>query len=171
MTAQPPDPRRRKELAQIHVAKEALGLDEPEYRALLKGVTGKESAGEMGAYERREVLLEMGRLGWKPFRRGKGARRPKVPLDREEQYRKVTALWLALRDLGAVRDGSPEAVAAFVKRQTKVDNPAWATAEQLVKVIEGLKKWKVRVESARPPRAPGRAGEPSERAASSDEQF
>ncbi len=63
MTA--PDPRRARDLARIHLAKKELGLDDDTYRSLLKTITGKDSASDLGPGERWKVLCELGRLGAK----------------------------------------------------------------------------------------------------------
>lgn len=57
------DPNRNKDLARIHLAKKELGLDEDAYRALLQGLTKKDSAAELTSKERWVVLGALGRLG------------------------------------------------------------------------------------------------------------
>lgn len=53
---------RTRQLAAIHVAKAKLKLDDATYRALLARVTGKNSASELDAHQRSEVLRELARL-------------------------------------------------------------------------------------------------------------
>jgi phage gp16-like protein len=64
------------------------------------------------------------------------------------QMGKIRALWIELAKAGAVRTGSEEALAAFVKRQTGQDlgtlPPAAARA-----VIEALKAWAERAGAGR----------------------
>lgn len=71
MTA--PDPRRANDLARIHMAKKALGLEDDTYRSLLKATTGKDSASALGPGERWKVLCELGRLG------ASGCPQPRTP--------------------------------------------------------------------------------------------
>ncbi|MEO5363430.1 MAG: regulatory protein GemA [Magnetococcus sp. DMHC-8] len=52
--------------ARVHIARKQLGLNEEEYRALLQGVTGKESSKGMSQKEMEQVLMECARLGWRP---------------------------------------------------------------------------------------------------------
>lgn len=50
------DPRRRKELAKIHVLSKAAGLDEDSYRDVLERLTGQRSAAQLTAKQRVRVL-------------------------------------------------------------------------------------------------------------------
>lgn len=59
------DPRRARDLARIHLAKKELGLDDDTYRSLLKALTRKDSASDLGPGDRWKVLCELGRLGAK----------------------------------------------------------------------------------------------------------
>ena len=78
---------RRAELAKIHIAKTQLGLDDETYRALLERVTGKNSAGSLDADQRRRVLAEFEKLGWKPARPAAAA-----PHGADAQRRKIAAM-------------------------------------------------------------------------------
>jgi hypothetical protein len=55
---------RRSNLAKIHIGAKALGMGEGTYRAFLKGLTGKDSAGVMNPKEHTQVIREMERLGF-----------------------------------------------------------------------------------------------------------
>jgi phage gp16-like protein len=52
--------------ARIHIAKKQMGRNDEEYRALLLGVTGKDSTSLMDRKEMERVLMEYVRLGWRP---------------------------------------------------------------------------------------------------------
>ena len=127
---QPKGPRRQ-ELAQIHIAAKALALDDNTYRALLKRVTGNESAGALDAADRGRVIAEFQRLGWRPPRKSKltGA------------ARKIRALWLVLHKGGAVADASEQAMNAWVKRQTGRADVRWLDVDLAQRCIEQLKRW------------------------------
>lgn len=128
--------RRKRELGAIHVAKARLGMGDAEYRLLLRRVTGKGSAAELGGAERHKVLEEMRRLGWPE------PRRPRR-LD-EPQLRMIRGLWIELADRGVVRDRTDKALDAFVKRQTGIDRLAWLNPDKANAVIEALKAWAAR---------------------------
>ena len=127
----------------IHVGKRELGLDDEIYRALLMGSVQKDSTSAMSVPELERVLERMKRSGFKV--RVKSARppaqsRPGRPLAQYPEARKVRALWLFLHQLGAVKNPSEEALAAYVKRIAKVDALQWTNGNQTEALIETLKK-------------------------------
>ncbi len=131
----------------IHVGKRELGLDAEIYRALLMGSVQKDSTSAMSVPELERVLERMKRSGFKV--RVKSARppaqsRPGRPLAQYPEARKVRALWLFLHQLGAVKNPSEEALAAYVKRIAKVDALQWTNGNQTEALIETLKKWAMR---------------------------
>lgn len=131
----------------IHVGKRELGLDDEIYRALLMGSVQKDSTSAMSVPELERVLERMKRSGFKV--RVKSARtpaqsRPGRPLAQHPEARKVRALWLFLHQLGAVKNPSEEALAAYVKRIAKVDALQWTNGNQTEALIETLKKWAMR---------------------------
>lgn len=122
-------------LAAIHVAKKQLGLDDETYRAVLVRVTGKASAGAMNEAERRNVVEELRRQGFKPAK--KGLEGPFAG--------KLQALWIAAYNLGIVRDRRDAAMLAFVKRQSGIDHTRFLQdAADARKAIEALKGWMTR---------------------------
>lgn len=122
-------------LAAIHVAKKQLGLDDETYRAVLVRVTGKASAGAMNEAERRNVVEELRRQGFKPAK--KGLEGPFAG--------KLQALWIAAYNLGIVRDRHDAAMLAFVKRQSSIDHTRFLQdAADARKAIEALKGWMTR---------------------------
>ncbi len=138
MTAQAPDIRKR-ELAQIHIAKQQLGIDDETYRAMLWTVARVQSAGDLDFAGRKKVLDHLKSKGFKvkPARNAKTTR----PLASDEQSKKIRALWLELHTAGAVRDPSEKALAAYVKRMARVSALQWLTSAQASAVIESLKSW------------------------------
>ena len=131
----------------IHVGKRELGLDDETYRTLLSGCVAKDSTSTMSVPELERVLERMKRSGFKV--RVKSARppaqsRPGRPLAQYPEARKVRALWLFLHQLGAVKNPSEEALAAYVKRIAKVDALQWTNGNQTEALIETLKKWAMR---------------------------
>jgi phage gp16-like protein len=65
MSIAAPDDRRR-ELAQIHIAKKQLDIDDTTYRCMLRAIGRVESAADLGAEGRRQVLAHLKARGFKP---------------------------------------------------------------------------------------------------------
>lgn len=135
------DDRRKADLAQIHIAKKALGLDDDTYRAFLVGAAGVDSAGKLSFTQRQVVLGLMRDRGWNPGKPGEKKGR-KVP--KGSQLSKIWALWFDLHRVGKVRDKSAKALSAFCKRMTEVERLEWLTPEQSNVLIEALKDWQRR---------------------------
>ncbi|MGH1577727.1 gp16 family protein [Planktotalea sp.] len=126
-------------LAQIHIAKKELRLDDETYRAVLTRVTGKSSSKDLGGPQRKKVLAELKRLGFKP--KSKFSKRP---ASSKPYVRKVFGLWGELKRAGIWRDPDPQSLRNFVKKMTGCDDPEWLEYHQASQVIEALKKMKER---------------------------
>ncbi len=83
------DQLRRAELAQIHIAKVQLAMDDDTYRALVKRVAGKHSSKDLSWQERKALLDEFKRLGFKSKPKHQ---MPKVGADRIPRMQKIEAL-------------------------------------------------------------------------------
>lgn len=139
-----------KHLAAIHVLKAKLQLSDEDYRALLANLTGKTSAKALTEAQRARVRDHMQGLAVKlgvaqPRRRTGGS------FYQSEEYqsatpmeRKIHALWGALAASGAVHNGGRQALRAWVKRQTGVDDLRFCTPQQQHGLIESLKGWEGR---------------------------
>ncbi|MCH1985237.1 regulatory protein GemA [Achromobacter xylosoxidans] len=127
----------------VHVAQRELKLDKETYRAALLTVTGgkKDSCSSMSAEELQLALDHFKRFGFKVRLKP----RPGRPIDAEATSKKIRALWLLLRDLGAVSNPSEEALAAYVKRITGVEALQWIDGRQAERTIETMKKWAMRI--------------------------
>lgn len=124
---------RRRELAQIHIGRAALGWCEDDYRYHLRHVTGADSAAELDAAGRRRMLDHMAACGWSPKRAFKPFGQPE----------KIKWLWRKLGDTGALHDTSNAALLAFVARTTSmsVADLRFLPVDQASTVIEALKSW------------------------------
>jgi phage gp16-like protein len=131
----PADLARNRQIAQIHVAKKQLAMDEATYRAVLVRVTGARSLTQLEGAALDRVIAEMRRLGFVPT--------GKRPLARHPHVRKIYALWTSMAPL--IGDCSHQALCAFVQRQTGVSVPEWLDGQQANKVTEGLKAWRARL--------------------------
>lgn len=144
------DPRRRAELALIHTAKRALGLDDDEYRDLLEAWTGKRSAGVLSPAQRQAAIEHLRKMGFEPRRKPASTPVQKVTMEAGDapQVRKIKAQWLGLHLLGAVKNPSLQSLDAFVKRVCGIDRLAWTRPAHQQKLIEVLKRWTERVQSS-----------------------
>ena len=124
-------------IAEIHIAKSQLGLDDDTYRAKLRNITGKSSTKEMDEHERQHVLRALVSEGFKP----KAKRRSDGRLKLSGRYAgKLQALWIAGWNLGIFNNRDDAALEAFVKRQTGLDAVRFCRdAVDARKAIEALK--------------------------------
>ena len=133
---------RSKELAKIHMAKAALGMDDDTYKALLKRITGRESAADLNLFERGNILDEFKKLGWHP-------KPPKQsPSDwRAPRIRFIQSLWRQLCKTGMIKTPTEDALLSFCRKLMKVERLEWASSDELNKIIEALKNWQNRVKT------------------------
>lgn len=134
---------RNNELAQIHIAKQQLGLDDETYRSMLFTVARVESSKDLDYAGRQAVIAHLKARGWqnKPARK---ARTNQLLAD-DPQSKMIRGLWLELHTLGAVRNPSESSLNAFIKRHTKIDRLEWLGSREASGVIEILKKWRDRL--------------------------
>lgn len=130
----------------IHVGRRELQMDESTYRLMLTNIGGSESTMAMDLRKLQAVLDHLKAKGFK-VRASQKPGRPRSPDRRQDSSpsaRKVRALWLFLHRLGAVRDPSERALAAYCKRIAKVDDLHWADAQRMDQLVETMKKWAMR---------------------------
>lgn len=130
-----PDMRNR-ELAQIHIAKKDLGLDDETYRDMLFTIARVRSSGELDHAGRAKVLDHVKSRGWKPKTSPMKARQTD-----DLQINMCRALWLELHAAGKVYNPEESALQRYAQRQTKVARLEWLNQKQMNTVIESLKKW------------------------------
>lgn len=136
---------KRKQLIKlIHVARRELRMEDDTYRLMLAGIPeleGVTSTADLSVPNLMMVLDVLKQKGFK-VRPNKAGTRPRAD---DRQSKKIRHLWLALHDVGAVRNPSEEALASFVQGQTGVAALQWLTTAQASQVIEHLKKWQNRL--------------------------
>lgn len=140
---------RQKLIRLIHVARRDLSMDEDSYRAILLRIGKKASSADLTIPELERVLEHMKHSGFKVRSKSKStpkAGQTKSPraLAVDSESKKIRALWLFLNELGAVKNPSEEALAAYVKRIAGVDALQWVSGEQAERLIETMKKWAMR---------------------------
>lgn len=129
-------------LAQIHIARKELALDDDSYRAILLRLTAQESSAGLSDTQRRKVISEFKRLGWKP-RAGKTTDSPRAK-SQKPYVRLIFALWGELKREGLWTVQSRASLRAFVKKMTGVDDPEFLGPREASCVIEAMKKMKAR---------------------------
>lgn len=126
--AKAPDIRKR-ELAMIHMAKAALGLDEETYRAMLWVIARVTSAGDLDWSGRKRVLDHLKAKGWK----GSKHRAAPAP-DKAPMIAKIRAL-LINHPTGPKSDGYADGIA---KRMFGIERLEWCDHVQLHKIVQAL---------------------------------
>jgi phage gp16-like protein len=123
----------RTDLAKIHIAKKALGLDDVTYRGILWDRYHRESAAELSNHQAADLIELFHEKGWRPasFR----------------QRGLIYALWHQLESGGAVHHPGASALAAFVEHATGKHDLRQLTVREAGRVIEMLKKWRERTGS------------------------
>nr|WP_086940763.1 regulatory protein GemA [Thaumasiovibrio occultus] len=135
----------------IHVGKRELQLDDATYRALLQRETHKQSCKAMSIKELDAVLAAMERQGFKRKQRTAKRYSPKGGKARHPEIDKIRAIWIEMHRHSIVKDGSENALDAYVRRMTNrskgqgVDAVAWLEREQAVTILESLKAWHRRI--------------------------
>jgi phage gp16-like protein len=130
----------------IHVARRELGIDDDTYRLMLAGMKSLDGATSTADLSVPNLLRVLEQLKQKGFKVRPNKTQKRTMAD-DGQSKKIRSIWLTLRDLGALRDPSEEALAKFVLSMTGVEALQWLNGAQASKVIENLKQWQHRVES------------------------
>lgn len=121
-------PDRNRELARIHVLKKQLGLDDDTYRTVLHVVARVESARDLDAHGRRQVIQQL------ESRLPAGERRGQVAPHKARQVAKIRALLIHAPG-GRRQDAYADAMA---QHMFGVERFAWCEPAQLHKLIAAL---------------------------------
>ncbi len=123
------DPRKAA-MAQIHIAKKQLGLDDDTYRQMLLSLTGKNSCAKMTISELKRVISHLKKCGFqnKPQTFGQ---RPNPGAGRRALMSKVEAL---LADNGLHWNYAH----SMARHMFKVEKVEWLEPEQLRKLVAAL---------------------------------
>jgi Protein of unknown function (DUF1018) len=130
-----PDDHRRRELAQIHIAKKDLAMEEDAYRAVIRTVSNNatDSAGKLDWRGRKRLLDHLKSCG---FTGKTNQIFPKTAM-----WNKVWALWQQLADAGKVNERNAKALLKFCQHHTKVERVQWMDEQMQSGIIEALKSW------------------------------
>lgn len=122
----------RGKLAQIHIARQQLGLSDEDYRAILARTAGVSSAKELTNRNVGAVLHEFRRLGWqpKPAKRA-GRKAPRPPRGRARVMAKIEAMLTHAERSWAYADG-------MAKHMFHVERVDWLDDGQLQKLMQAM---------------------------------
>ncbi|BEH14294.1 gp16 family protein [Marinobacter shengliensis] len=122
-------------LAQIHIARKELALDEDTYRQMIATVTGgKRSCSDCSVAELHKIVQHMKERGFKAKPRKRVAQYPGTPhnLDKQPMLQKIEALLAELKAPWSYAD-------AIAEQQYRIERVAWLrTGYQLTGVIAAL---------------------------------
>lgn len=137
-------------IAQIHIAKKQLNMDDDTYRKVLKNATGTTSCADMGIINLHKALQAFKDLGFKPIkpRPGKKALSPKSKGTRVDKMR---AIWITMQQRGLISDSSETALLHWVQGQLNkraaapIDSLQWLDSHaECNRLLEQLKQWSKR---------------------------
>jgi phage gp16-like protein len=117
---------RKAMIAKIHIAKKELGLEDEDYRFLLKSITGKDSCKYMHEGELEKVLEVLYALGFEPKKK---ARIENLSFNKEGMIKMIE--YHAEIILG---DNWKRRLRGYVKKKFGVDDIRWCSYRQLVSV-------------------------------------
>lgn len=117
---------RTSQLAQIHIAKKELGMDDDTYRAMLWTCARVESSADLDYAGRLKVLEHLKARGWKNKQI-----KPPVIEHKQAQINKIEALIADMQLSWAYADG-------LAKRMYKRDKVQWCDAKELQGIIAAL---------------------------------
>ena len=146
---------KEKAIQLIHIAKQQLRMDELSYRMLLNELTGKNSTKKMIMRELMKVLGAMEHRGFKKTVKSHHSPTTQNAKVNSLIAHKIRAIWIEMSKQGLVRDGSEQALNAWVR---SVVNPIYAATGVNIQVLnvgalndkmaslvlERLKKWQER---------------------------
>ncbi len=142
----------------IHTLKTKLKMADGDYRALLQGLTGKDSCKNMNPVELAKVrshfdnlAVRMGVVAAKPafvpnpkFTRQRAVGKRSDSDAADDRWAKARTLWTQLAQAGKVQVDTDTALLAYVKRQTQLEAWRFLNGHQINMVVESLKRWVAR---------------------------
>lgn len=133
-------------IAQIHIAKKELALDDDTYRALLKSATGKTSCSDMTVPDLHKAIHAFKERGFKTKRSKKLS-----PKSTGTRVDKMRAIWITMQQRGLIRDNSEAALLHWVQGQldkraaAPIDSLQWLDGHaECNRLLEQLKQWSQR---------------------------
>jgi len=139
MTAAPDH--RRRELAQIHIAKKQLGMDDATYRDMLWACARVRSSGDLDYAGRQRVLEHLKRCGFAPARPAAGNAEwgwiDRAPEEKRKMLRKIAAMLRAAGRGRSYLEGTQDKP-GMIKRMFNVERLEFCAPDQLHKIVSAL---------------------------------
>ena len=140
---------RERAYALLAIGRRDLGWSEARYREHLRehgarDHRGRPSASTMDYAQIDAALQGMVAAGWQQTATTERSIVGRCPPARARQWKKITALWIALAEAGIVRDRREPAMLAWCDRLISEDRREWAGPGSLARCIEALKDWQAR---------------------------
>jgi phage gp16-like protein len=130
---------RRRDLADIHMAKKALGWGDEIYRDVMMTVINARSSSELDQAGRKRWIDHL-----QACLKQAGQAPAKAMVPWTARHKQMWSLWQQLADKSLIEDRTRTALDAWVKRQTGVDLFNWLNEAQLGAVIDAAKGWLAR---------------------------
>lgn len=128
-----PDEQRKRELAQIHIAKTQLGMDDGTYRDMLWNIAKVRSSRDLTTTGRLRILQHLRDKGWKKKQPAK-AQRGKSPTNAISKNALIGKIGALLTEMQL-----PWAYANGISQQMfKIERVDWCSASQLHKIVAAL---------------------------------
>lgn len=127
----------------IQVGCKQLGIDQDTRKALQLQLVGKDSLADMTEAERKQVLDELKKRGFKPT--SKGGKHRRAP---RADVRLIHVMWAALGNAGQLKDPTRKGLNAFIHKQfgkawgfVPVDVDGLSEVKHINAVIKALEAW------------------------------
>lgn len=132
---------KKKKISMIKMAQQQLAISDDAYHAMLERLTGHTSYTRLNLTQLNTVLDEMIKKGFKIKPKNSAYSAPvKTPTYVQSDERdKVLSMWIALADIGVVKDRSDTALARYCYKITGKQH--WHFEADYMPIIEGLKGW------------------------------
>ena len=132
---------KNKKISMIKIAQKQLCIDDETYRAMLIRLTGQNSCRNLPLNKLNIVLDEMIKKGFvikpKNPKYSTPVKTPRYPQSDERD--KLLSVWIALADIGVVKNRSDAALARYCQKIT--GKAHWHFEADYLPIIEGLKAW------------------------------
>lgn len=124
----------------VHAGARHAFNDETARKDWQQSRTGHRSCKDMSVADLENLVAEL---------RRKKALKPvaqKAPLAKKTPADKIRALWIDMHTSGLIKDGSDKALGKYLYRMTGRYKAQWLSMPDAMRVIESLKKWRIRLE-------------------------